>query len=73
MELYIVVVILFTDKFNLHSQLQKNIEKLSVKNYKITISVGVKKYQNSILETVVSANKALLSAKETGRNKVVIY
>ncbi len=56
-----------------------DIEKVNSKNntkaINITISLGIYKFKNTdkISDLLINADKALYNAKETGRNKVIVY
>jgi len=59
-------------------EIRRLIEKLSFKDYpdlKVTISIGVASAEKGLTceELVKRADEALYKAKETGRNKVVVY
>lgn len=53
-------------------QFRRDIEDSSDTPVPITISAGVSRYTGDFTKTIQNVNKALLKAKNTGRNKVVV-
>jgi len=67
------VISILKKDFSIAEKLRKAIENMQDSQYSITISLGVSYFFNNKIEAIINSNHAMLEAKRTGRNKVVIF